>query len=188
MFFQYRNLVNHKDSPFQRTNLFKLWKIPSQTLTWPLENGGWKPTFLLGLGNFSGANCETSGGSPFCFWCPWTASRVSIMPNMNSSRETTPSWQLEWSTAVSDSFSEEGSPTKPAHVQQTRQVVHNGSIEPFTPLKPQITRNFTVARKAWLASICSKEAAMLENQSSAPLSQEGKAWKSPDQLNTLKLG
>ena len=37
-------------------------KIHSLKLTWPLKMDGWKITFLLGFGNFSGANCETSEG------------------------------------------------------------------------------------------------------------------------------
>ncbi len=35
----------------------KIHGLPSRKFNIALENGGWKTTFLLGFGNFSGASC-----------------------------------------------------------------------------------------------------------------------------------
>ncbi len=120
--------------------------------------------------------------STFPFLCPWTASRhflspvffrgQSIMPNMNSSRETTPSWCLLVNCSFSrnkysDSFHRKEALQNPTHFPTTQKMVKLWHWVYSTIYTTQTSNVHNFARKAWLASTCSKEAAMLENQSSA---------------------
>ena len=46
-------------------------RVPSLQLTWPLRNGGWKSTFLLGRSIFQGQAASLTEGKLY-FSCHWT--------------------------------------------------------------------------------------------------------------------